>query len=129
MAKLPALEQTAAFLLICQSSFPTVRGRVRGKILLQVAAGVGGMGGGFDCTWCRSQVYLTPLSEKHPIFLDLEKVASCFGSSCSQLQAKFSSVRSLSRVRLFAPHGWQHARLPCPSATPETCSNSCPSSQ
>ena len=26
-------------------------------------------------------------------------------------------------------HGWQHARLPCPSPTPGTCSNSCPSSR
>ena len=26
-------------------------------------------------------------------------------------------------------HGLQHARLPCPSPTPEVCSNSCPSSQ
>ena len=26
------------------------------------------------------------------------------------------------------PHGWQHGRLPCPSPTPEVCSNSCPSS-
>ena len=26
------------------------------------------------------------------------------------------------------PHGLQHARLPCPSPTPEACSNSCPSS-
>ena len=25
-------------------------------------------------------------------------------------------------------HGLQHARLPCPSPTPEACSNSCPSS-
>ena len=25
--------------------------------------------------------------------------------------------------------GWQHARLPCPSPTPQACSNSCPSSQ
>ena len=24
------------------------------------------------------------------------------------------------------PHGLQHARLPCPSPTPRTCSNSCP---
>ena len=24
------------------------------------------------------------------------------------------------------PHGPQHARLPCPSPTPRTCSNSCP---
>ena len=27
------------------------------------------------------------------------------------------------------PHGLQHARLPCPSLTPRTCSNSCPWSQ
>ena len=26
-------------------------------------------------------------------------------------------------------HGLQHARLPCPSPSPRTCSNSCPSSQ
>ena len=26
------------------------------------------------------------------------------------------------------PHGLQHTRLPCPSPTPEACSNSCPSS-
>ena len=24
------------------------------------------------------------------------------------------------------PHGMQHARLPCPSSSPEACSNSCP---
>ena len=27
------------------------------------------------------------------------------------------------------PHGLQHARLPCPSSSPGTCSNSCPSNQ
>ena len=27
------------------------------------------------------------------------------------------------------PHGFQHARLPCPSPTPRACSNSCPLSQ
>ena len=27
------------------------------------------------------------------------------------------------------PHGLQHTRLPCPSATPGACSNSCPLSQ
>ena len=26
-------------------------------------------------------------------------------------------------------HGWQHARLPCPSPSPRICSNSCPLSQ
>ena len=35
-----------------------------------------------------------------------------------------SSVQSLSHVRLFATHGLQHARLPCPSPTPEVYSNS-----
>ena len=41
----------------------------------------------------------------------------------------FRSVQSLSRVRLFATHGLQHARPPCPSPTPGACSNSCPLSQ
>ena len=27
------------------------------------------------------------------------------------------------------PHGWQHARLPCPSPSPRACSNSCRLSQ
>ena len=51
---------------------------------------------------------------------------------------QFSSVQSLSHVRLFVtpwttarqalwPHGLQHARLPCPSPTPGAYSNSCPS--
>ena len=39
------------------------------------------------------------------------------------------SVQLLSCVRLFATHGLQHARLPCPSPIPGTCSNSCPSSR
>ena len=38
------------------------------------------------------------------------------------------SVQSLSRVQLFAIHGLQHTRPPCPSPTPRACSNSCPSS-
>ena len=38
----------------------------------------------------------------------------------------FSSVQSLSRVRLFATHGLQHARSPCPSPTPRVYSNSMP---
>ena len=35
-------------------------------------------------------------------------------------------VQSLSCVRLFATHGLQHDRLPCPSLSPGVCSNSCP---
>ena len=34
-------------------------------------------------------------------------------------------VQSLSHVQHFATHGLQHARLPCPSLAPRTCSNSC----
>ena len=41
---------------------------------------------------------------------------------------KHSSVQLLSHVWLFATHGLQHARLPCPSPTARVCSNSCPSS-
>ena len=38
----------------------------------------------------------------------------------------FSSVQSLSHVWLFAAHGLQHAKLPCPSPTPRVYPNSCP---
>ena len=41
----------------------------------------------------------------------------------------FSSVQLLSCVWLFATHGLQHARLPCPSPTPEVYSNSSPLSR
>ena len=39
---------------------------------------------------------------------------------------QFSSVQSLSRVRLFATHELQHARPPCPSPTPGVHPNPCP---
>ena len=48
------------------------------------------------------------------------------------------SGRSLGGCSLFCnsvvsnslqPHGLQHSRLPCPSSSPGTCSNSCPLSQ
>ena len=41
----------------------------------------------------------------------------------------FSSVQSLSRVRLFATLWTEHARSPCSSPTPGVYSNSCPSSR
>ena len=40
----------------------------------------------------------------------------------------FSSVQLLSHVRLFTPHGQQHARPPCPSQNPGVYPDSCPSS-
>ena len=42
--------------------------------------------------------------------------------------SKFSSVQSLSPVRLFRTHASQHSRPPCPSPTPGVHSNTCPSS-
>ena len=42
------------------------------------------------------------------------------------------NVAALSRSVMsdsLKPHGWQHTRLPCPSASPRVCSNSCPLSQ
>ena len=38
-------------------------------------------------------------------------------------------VQSLSCVQLFAPHGLQHTRLPCPSPSPRVCPCSCPLSR
>ena len=48
--------------------------------------------------------------------------------SVTVLRSSKSPVQ-LSHVRLFATHGPQHARPPCPSPTPRVYSNSCPSSQ
>ena len=42
------------------------------------------------------------------------------------LCSTFSSVQSLSRVRLCDSMDLQHARLLCPSSTPRVYSNSCP---
>ena len=44
------------------------------------------------------------------------------------ISIKVSLDQSLSCVQLFATHGLQHARFPCPSTTPRASSNSCPSS-
>ena len=41
----------------------------------------------------------------------------------------FSSFQLLSHVRLFATHGLQHSRPPCPSPTPGVYSNSHPLNQ
>ena len=42
----------------------------------------------------------------------------------SETSAQFSSVPSVMSNSLWL-HGLQHTRLPCPSPTPRTCSNSC----
>ena len=41
----------------------------------------------------------------------------------------FSLIQSLSPAQLFATHGLQHTRPPCPSPAPGVYSNSCPLSQ
>ena len=46
-----------------------------------------------------------------------------------QIENYISSVQSLCHVRLFGPHGLQHARPPCPSPTPRVYTNSCPLSR
>ena len=51
------------------------------------------------------------------------------GVPLEHLSSSFSSVQSLSCVRLFATHELQHARPLCPSPTPGVHSNSRPSSQ
>ena len=50
---------------------------------------------------------------------------------CGILVPQLSSVQFTHSVLSdsLRPHGLQRARLPCPSPTPEACSNSCPSSQ
>ena len=45
------------------------------------------------------------------------------------IMVQFSSVQSLSRVRIFQPHELQHARPPCPSPTPGVYPNSGPLSR
>ena len=59
----------------------------------------------------------------------METSGSLFRFGVTQLCSRclqFYSVQVLSRVQLFAPHGLQHARSPCPSPTPRAYSNSCP---
>ena len=51
----------------------------------------------------------------------------CSSVSQEKLCCYFSSVIQLSSC--LWPNGLQHARLLCPSPSPEACSNSCPSSQ
>ena len=59
----------------------------------------------------------------------LVTLAFFLGINFKQITVRvFSSVQSLSRVRIFVTHELQHARPPCPSPTPGVYSNSYPSS-
>ena len=66
----------------------------------------------FHCTLPESPCVVQPRSNPNPVFLDFS------------LQFSHSVVSNSLR-----PHGLQHARLPCPLATPGVYSNSCPLSQ
>ena len=46
-----------------------------------------------------------------------------------KMNVLFSSVQAISHVQLLWPHGLQHARFPYPPPMPNSCLNSCPSSQ
>ena len=58
---------------------------------------------------------------------DLPTRIAFFLLSFIKKQVQFSSVTVMSDS--LWPHVLQHTRPPCPSPTPGTCSNSCPSSQ
>ena len=63
-------------------------------------------------------------------YIDMSYIfSSCRKQKSEQIGLQFSSVQSLSHVRLLQPHGLQHTRPRCPSRTPGVYSNSCPSSQ
>ena len=64
-----------------------------------------------------------PYPKTEPVSLASPALAGGFFTTSSTLFS-FSVVSDS-----LQPHGLQQARLPCPSATPGTCSNSCPSSQ
>ena len=72
-----------------------------------------------DGSWGCSKYYFKEFKtvfENYPVCRDSIKLR----------ESQFShSVMSHS----LQPHGLQHARLPCPSPTPRTCSNSCPLSR
>ena len=61
---------------------------------------------------------------------DLRHVSSYYASEFWEHMDPFSisSVQFSHSVVSYSlwSHGWQHARLPCPSPTPGTCSHSCP---
>ena len=56
-------------------------------------------------------------------------ISQCLGKQATQCELALGTSVQFSRSvvsKSLQPHGLQHARLPCPSPTPETYSNSCP---
>ena len=65
--------------------------------------------------------------KNRPKTLTIHQMANEHMKRCSTSYIiQFSSVQSLSRVRLFATPERQHVRPRCPSPTPEVHPNSCP---
>ena len=75
-------------------------------------------GGGLPCNFHSLSLF--------PNILTFTGVFSATRLAHQLLGCKCCSVQLLSCVWLFATHGLQHARLPCPSPTPGVYSNSCP---
>ena len=76
----------------------------------------------FSECWALSQLFYSPVSLLIMIFEILIQIM--LNLTKSNVQFSHSVVSNS-----LWPHGLQHTRLPCPSATPGACSNSCPSSQ
>ena len=88
-------------------------------------------------TWEAQKLYYKTAFTKQCLGSDIcemnELSLSVYGLGFNYLQILLaqSSVQFSHSVlsNSLRPHGLQHARLPCPSPTPEAYSNSCPSSQ
>ena len=82
-----------------------------------------------------SPTHLIILEKKRPypppsviFWIILHTKFAQFSLAINKTKIQFSSVQSLSHVRLFETLWIAHARPPCPSPTPRVYPNSCPSS-
>ena len=95
-----------------------------------------------DQTWPNSYLCTTSLSWRSHSLLHSLALFSTFrtetcmvlpeevDAECWSTRTTFRSVQSFTQpCPTLRPQGLQHARLPCPSPTPGSCSNLCPSSR
>ena len=82
-------------------------------------------------SWPRDQIWVSSVASRFFTIWDT-------GEAPPAVLTAYNSKHRLLWLSLFScsvvsdsswPHGLQHARLPCPLPSPETCSNSCPLSQ
>ena len=80
---------------------------------------------------CIASRFFTNWAMRGPDYLSLNPCSTVHSCISFVFHFQFSSVQFSHSVvsNSLHPHGLQHARLPCPSPTPEAYSNSCPSSQ